>query len=213
VRPVVFVEFLLRLLEQGSVALSARPVLTDADRPAVTAMLSAAFRNHALDVAGPVVTFDPAAALAAAEFVGKACWYLVSRGELPDVVASILTLAPPADLASAHLSTDVVLRFLPAVHRRARALAPDDVLTGALAKVLREWPLTGALADVTDGPLTPPIFGGHPGLLLLYAERLASRPKPAWAVDGPARPYIELAFEERGLPVPAPIVQGVAVER
>ncbi len=207
-RLVVFVEFLLRLLEQGSATLTARPALTDADRPAATALLSAGFRNHALDVAGPAVAFDAAAALAAAEFVGKACWFLVSRGERQEVVGSILTLTLPVDLASAHLSADVMLRFLPAVHRRARALAPDDVLTGALAKVLREWPLTGALADVTDGPLTPPTFGGHPGLLLLYAERLANRPKPGWVVDGPARPYIELTFEERGLPVPAPIVQG-----
>ncbi len=90
-----------------------------------------------------------------------------------------MTLAPPSNPASAHLSADVVLRFLAAVHRRARALAPDDVLTGALAKVWSEWPLTGALADATDGPLTPPTFGVHPGLSLRYAEWLASRPKPA----------------------------------
>jgi len=209
----LFVEFLLRLLEQGSVALAARPVLTDADRPAATALLSSAFRNHALDVAGPAIPFDPAAALAAAAFVGKACWFLVSRGENSDEVARSLAYPAPADSAAAHLSADVVLRFVPAVYRRARVVAPDDILTDALAKVLRQWPLTGALSDVPEGPLTPPTFCGHPGLLLLYAERLAGRPKSEWASDGPAWPYIELVYAERGLGVPAPAGQGVAVER
>jgi hypothetical protein len=209
----LFVEFLVRLLEQGSVALAARPVLTDADRPAATSALSAAYRNHALDVAGSPIPFDQAAALAAAEFVGKACWFLVSRDEQPDDVGNSLVLASPADSAAAHLSADVTLRFVPAIHRRARALAPDDILTDAMAKVLRQWPLSGSLSDVPEGPLTPPAFAGHAGLLLLYAERLATRPKPAWVSEGAVWPYIELAFAERGQRVLMPASQGVAVER
>jgi hypothetical protein len=209
----LFVEFLVRLLEQGSVALASRPRMTDADRPAATSALSAAFRDHALDVAGPAIPFDPAAALAAAEFVGKACWFLVSRDEHPDDVGKSLIFAAPADSAAAHLSADVVLRFVPPLHRRARAMAPDDILTDSLAKVLREWPLSGALSDVAEGPLTPPTFAGHAGLLLLYAERLATRPRPRWVCEGAAWPYIELAFAERDLRVPTPASQGVAVER
>ncbi len=65
----MYLEFLLRWLEQGSATSAARPLLTDADGPAVTAMLSAAFRSHALDVGGPPIAFD-----AAADFAGKACW-------------------------------------------------------------------------------------------------------------------------------------------
>jgi hypothetical protein len=45
-------------------------------------------------------------------------------------------------------------------------------------------------------------LGGHPGLLLLYAERLAEHLRPEWVPDGPARPYVELVFTQRGLPVP-----------
>ncbi len=206
----MFVEFLLRLLEEGSVALAAPPTLAGRDRDAATAVLAAAFARHALDVAGPPLTFDAPAALAAAECVGRACWFLVSRGERPELVAAALTLPPPGESPEPHLSADVVLRFLPAVHRRARALAPDDVLTRSLEKLLREWPLSGALADVAEAPLAPPAFGGHPGLLLLYAERLAGHPRPAWVPDGPARPYIELVFAESGLRVPAPAGQGVA---
>jgi hypothetical protein len=206
----VFVEFLLRLLEEGSVALAAPPTLAGADRDAATAVLSAAFARHALDVAGPPLAFDAAAALSAAECVGRACWFLVSHGERPELVSTALALPPPGESPERHLSADVVLRFLPAVHRRARALAPDDVLTRSLEKLLRGWPLSGLLADVAEAPLTPPTFGGHAGLLLLYAERLGGHVRPAWVPDGPARPYIELVFAESGLRVPAPAGQGVA---
>lgn len=212
-RTAVFVEFLVRLLEQGSVVLAGRPILTDADRPAATAALASAFRQHALDVAGPPIAFDPATALSATEFIANSCWFLLSRGE-PDVeVRNALRFPAPADSASAHLSADVVLRFLPALYRRSRALAADDTLTESLARALREWPLAGALGDVLEAPLTAPKFGGHSGLLLLYAERLASRPKPEWVLGGSALPYIELTFSERAIPVPTPAGGGVTVER
>ena len=64
--------------------------------------------------------------------------------------------------------------------------------------LLRQWPLTGVLADVAEEPLTPPEFDGHPGLLLLYAERLARHEKPAWVPHGKAFEYVELVFRELG---------------
>src|SRR5438093_406611 len=65
----------------------------------------------------------------------------------------------------------------------------------------RRWPLSGVLADIDEPPLLPVDLGGHPGLLLLYAERLARQRRPAWVADGPAREYIELVFGERNLPL------------
>jgi hypothetical protein len=92
----------------------------------------------------------------------------------------------------------VTLRFLPQVHRRARAVAPDDRLAALLAGVLRQWPLSGVLSDVEEGPAAPPDFGGHPGLLLLYAERLARNEKPAWLPAGPGLEYLELVLADLG---------------
>jgi hypothetical protein len=189
------------------VVLSGPPALTDVDRPAATARLAAAFADHALDVAGPPVEFDAPTALAAADLTGKACWFLVTRRESPDAVGRSLSLPAGGDTPARHLSADVVLRFLPAVHRRAKAVAPDDVLTKSLEDVLRRWPLSGALASIDGAPLTAPTFGGHPGLLLLYAERLASNARTNWVADGSVRPYIELVFAERGLRVPGQAVQ------
>jgi hypothetical protein len=200
-----FREFLSDLLAEGVVRLSSRPVLEPGDRARAAERLAPAFAAYRLDVAGPPVPFDAEAALGAAERLGLACWFLVRRAEPPEELAKCLTLPQPPRSAAEHLSADLVLRFLPQVYRRARALAPDDVLTGWLARLLRQWPLTGVLSEVEEGPETAVEFGGHPGLLLLYAERLAGNLRPAWVPREPSLGYVELVFGERGLPVPAPL--------
>jgi hypothetical protein len=163
-------------------------------------LLRGAFADYRLDVAGPLIPFDPAAAVAAVEFVGWACWFLLHRQEPPAEVESCLPRLAPPTMPGQHFSADLTFRFLPQVHRRSRALNADDPLTRRLEQLLRQWPLSGVLADVLDPPEAPVELGGHPGLLLLYAERLADNLRPAWVPAGPALEYVELVFEERGLP-------------
>jgi hypothetical protein len=185
------VDFLKQLLNAGEVVFREPPVPDKEELPAVTELLRRAHAQEVLEIAGPPLEFRPRPALAAAELVRQACWFLVHRGEPPEEVERRLNLEPPTAPGD-HLSADVVLRYLPQVYRRARALAPDDALTVRLAEVLRQWPLSGVLADVPDGPLTPLDFGDHPGLLLLYAERLARHEKPEWLPPGKGLEYLEL---------------------
>jgi hypothetical protein len=53
------------------------------------------------------------------------------------------------------------------------------------------------LSDLPEGPETPPDLGGHPGLMLLYAERLAQHEKAGWRPDARGMEYVELVL--RGL--------------
>lgn len=200
-----FSEFLKGLLRDGAAVLHGRPEAAPPDAAAV-ALLAGAYADHGLDLAGPAPPFDASAAAAAAACVWSACWFLLHHGEEADAVERALAL-PPAPTPGAALSADLTLRFLPQVHRRALALAPADPLTGALARLLREHPLSGVLSDVTEPPLAPVDFGGHARLLLLYAERLAANPKPAWVPveGGVGRPWVELAFAERGVTLPAAV--------
>jgi hypothetical protein len=206
----LFADFLRRLLDDGAVVLSTRPVLRDRDRSRVSVILANAFADRVLDVAGPLIAFDPAVALRATECLGAACWFLVSHGESPEIVEQSVQLPEPDDTPGCHLSADVVLRYLPTVYRRARALASHDVLTRASETILRHWPLSGVLADIIPGPQTPLTFGGHPGLALLYAERLAERFRPAWIPTGPGRAYVELVFSERSLRLPSVTAEGLS---
>jgi hypothetical protein len=158
------------------------------------------------------VPFDAPAALAAAEGVWLACWFLLQRREPAEEVEKALVLPPAPATAAEHLSADLALRFLPPLVRRARSLDADDVLTIWLTRVLRQAPLSGVRSDLEEGPLAPVVLGGHPGLLLLYAQRLADHVRPAWVpAEGPARPYVEMVFAERGLPLPPPEACGADV--
>ncbi len=197
-------DFVDRLLTDGSAVLRCRPTAASKDRRQAVERLAAAYADHRLDVAGPALPFDAPAALAAAEGVWQACWFLLQRREPAEEVEKALTLPPPPETAAQHLSADLVLRFAPPLLRRARGLDAGDVLTAWLTRVLRQAPLSGVLSDVEEGPLGPVDLGGHAGLLLLYAERLADNVRPAWVpAEGLARPYIELVFAERALPLPA----------
>lgn len=208
-----FVEFLRTVLTDGRVVLRQRPRIEAAERAEARVLLADAYDDYRLDVAGPPLPFDAATALGMAERLWLACWFLLRRDEPPEAVERALAPPPPPASAAQHLSADLVLRFLPQVHRRARALAPTDGLTRRLTELLRDWPLSGVLSDVEEGPRTAPLFDGHPGLLLLYAERLAGRPRPAWVPAGAALPYVALAFAERNLPAPAPLPAGAPAEQ
>ena len=198
-----FVAFLRGLLNEGAAVLRERPHGVGDERPEAETLLAEAFADHRLDIAGPLLAFDAGTALAAAEQLWFACWFLLHRGEPPAEVEKCLRPCTPPVTASQHLSADLVLRFAPRVYRRARRADAADMLTKWLEQLLRRHPLTGVLSDIEEGPLAPVHLEDHPGLLLLYAERLAENPRPAWAVQGPVSSYIEMVFGERGLPLPA----------
>ena len=198
-----FHEFLAQLFDEGKIVFRAAP----RDRPSASAVavLAAAFEACRLAVAGPRIAFDLEIALAATELVRQASWALVNRDErMTDLVKRLKMPVSPLT-ASQHLSADLTMRYLPQVLRRARGLDPSDPLVAQLSNTLRTWPLSGVLSDVAEGPLVPLEFGGHPGLMLLYAERLIGNDRAFWrpVQRGPSWDYYELVLEEHGQPIRA----------
>ena len=175
-----FQEFLTQLLDQGKIVFRSARVPWDQPTERDLALLAEAFEAHALSVAGPRIALDPVTACEAAELVRQSSWALVNRDErLGDLKRRIRMSGPPRT-PSQHLSADLLLRYVPQILKRVRAMDPTDPLSGLLGHVLRFWPLSGVLSDLDEGPLVPLAFGEHPGLLLLYAERLAAHDRPAW---------------------------------
>jgi hypothetical protein len=198
-----FVGFLAGLFQQGRISFPGRPVpLNTAAVMAaseVRGLLEGAFATYQLDIAGTPVALDAALACAAAEVVRQASWALVSHQDRLDDLEERLRLPHGPASPSQHLSADLMLRYLPQVHRRARALDPADLLVGLLERVLRQWPLSGVLAGLDEEPTASLDFGGHEGLLLLYAERLAlaesRRAMPAWRpATGRPLEYLKLVM-------------------
>jgi hypothetical protein len=187
-------KFLREVLQAGRLVL--REPLPSQTDPDALPLLADAYRRHALEVAGPPIAFDGRTALAAARVLYQAGWYLLNSNE--PVKAAHLRMPAEPRTAAQHLSADLLLRYLPAVHRRARALRPNDELAAALANLLRRWPLSGVLADIADEPLTPTDFDGHAGLCMLYAERFVRHEKAAWFPTGRASEAVELVWHDLG---------------
>jgi hypothetical protein len=190
-------EFLVAVFREGRAVLRGRFQLMEPDTEAVK-VLQEVYRSYRLQIAGPPIAFDPRAALTAARLLYHASWFLLSRDEPESELERLLTPAILPGNAAEHLSADLSLRFLPQIHRRARAHSPADRLTTLLADILRRWPLSGVLSDLDDGPLNRAAFDEHPGLLLLYAERLARHEKPAWVPQGLGLDYLDLVYHELG---------------
>ena len=193
-----FKEFLSGLLREGRIVFRRAPDRGPGASEGAVGLLARAYEDDRRNVAGPAIPFDAAVACEAGELVWVACWALVNRGDRVEELAPRLTMRRTPSRASDHASTDLLFRYLPQVHRRARAINPSDPLVALLGNVLRQWPLSGVLSDLDDGPETPTDLAGHPGLMLLYAERFAGRPRPAWLPAGPAREVVELVLQETG---------------
>lgn len=192
-------EFLARLFKTGEIVFDRRPAPISAERAHDLRFLEDEFARYALSVPGTPVRFDATAALAASEMLRQAAWFLVSRDEPDEEVARLVEMRLAPENPAQHLSADMLLRFAPQLLKRARAIAPGDVLAQKLESNLRRWPLSGVLAEISEPPVTPPDFG-HEGLALLYAERLAEHDKPNWAPQGAALELLQRVKEERGAP-------------
>jgi hypothetical protein len=202
--------FLHDVLFEGRISLHAPADEDDADARTV---LRQAHRAAALALAGPALTFDEETALAAGRVLMHAAWYFLNP-HLP-IASPDTTLRMPSapTTPEQHLAADLLLRFAPALYRRARAMMQEDVLAGELERLLRQWPLSGVLADIVEPPLTAVDLGGHPGLSFLYAERLAEHERPGWFPSGRGMQYVELDWQQHGKQVAVlPALQDVAQE-
>src|SRR5262245_5131443 len=113
-------EFLQALLREGRVLLRARPP-EPAGRPAdALGVLQQAHADCRLALAGPPLDFDPDTALAAAELVRHACWFLANHDQPEEVLQKALVMPHPPRTPAEHLSADLLLHFVPQIHRRAR---------------------------------------------------------------------------------------------
>jgi hypothetical protein len=188
--------FLHDVLFEGRIHLHAAPA--DVDDPVALAVLRRAYDAHSLSVAGPMLPLDEKTALAAGRLLEWAAWYYLNPNLPVDTPEKKLCTPTLPSKPEQHLSADLVLRFLPTLHRRAQALMQNDALPLTLEKTLREWPLSGVMADIVDAPMTPVDFGDHAGLNFLYAERLAKHERVGWFPLGRGMQYVELVWSQLG---------------
>ncbi len=190
----LFEEFLSELLYEGRLVV--RPdAISETPGQSVENLLHAAFERYRLDIAGPGVTLDVTVALAASRTLWEAARALVDHSEPVESMVPKLVMPHPPRTASEHLSADLLFRFLAQVYGRACAANPGDPLVTSIAAILQQWPLSGVLADLEQGPGIPIDFSRHYGLSLLYAERWIRHKNEAWRPAGPEAEFIEWVLD------------------
>ena len=185
-------QWLQTLFDEGEVVFHGPPEAASGRRSDAVDVVAAAFAIRRLEISGPLLDFDEDVALAAAKYTQMVCWYLVHRDADAAEVARHVARPGLPRTASEHLSADVTLRYVAQLHRRARAIAPEDVLTKSLVDVLRAWPLSGVLSEVDEAPSSGLDFGGHDGLQMLYAERFVGHAPDSWRPQGRTGEYVDL---------------------
>jgi len=163
-------------------------------------VLKAALAIEASHLPGPPLTASLEVLIPAVHVVYRFARRFLHPELTPVQTDQTLYMTHPPRSAAEHFSGDIVFRFLPALYQRALSRAADDELVKSLKQLLRVWPLSGVLADISEPPLTPLDFGGHAGVSFLFAERLAERERSAWFPTGPEGDYAEMVWHALGKP-------------
>ena len=193
------IDYYRQLFDTGVASFVTRPSPASQPDTATARLLLERYLQHRAEVAGPLIDHDPALAWQAAQFATMACWFLVSRSELPGEMTRMMGKLPAPETPAGHLSIDLSLRFAVTVFKRSTALNPEDPLTVLLGETLRACPLTGVLADALPAPTGDLSFGAHAGLQMLYAERLTGKFKAEWLPpEGPTREMARLVWQQAG---------------
>lgn len=172
-------EFIEEIWTAGTCTVRPTPMPAEQENElAALALLQRAYADDAVHQPAPVPAFEAEAALWAARYLYRAVQLTVVR-ELDDTAVRVwLRQFPGPATPEAHYSVDLLLRHLPDLLRLCQGLAPADALVQHLQATLQYWPLSAVGAKLSELPDPAPILA-HPGLRLLYADRLlAARDLP-----------------------------------
>lgn len=147
---------------------------TDDERRALGQFLGEEYQRECIEYPFEVPEFNEAAAVWAAELVYISAQLLLNRektideiGEFPDVYNAEIS-------ASAHLSADLCLRFLPEIIKKLEQIDKDDELIPKLKKYLEPWSYS-AIGCLRDDDVVGKTIFSTPCVRALYMQRLLER--------------------------------------
>jgi hypothetical protein len=127
-----------------------------------------------LELPGPALGHDAAAAVWGACRLYSGCRFLTFRKDGPEAVTKAFAGPTPTATPEAIFAVDLALRHLPELWRLADELPDDDVLIVELRRLASTCPLSSiGVPNVADVDLAP-IFA-HAGLRRLYIDRVLQR--------------------------------------
>jgi len=188
-------QFLDALLQEGRLLVGQESAWEPS--AADVAALKAALLVQSVQLAGPPLAGCLDTTRAALQVLYRLAWRFLNSEPTPVGDDHFLRMPAAPRTPAQHLGADLAFRFLPGLLQRALHRNAMDELAEVMKRLLRQWPLSGVLADLVEPPDVDIDFG-HIGLGFLYAERLAARDRPGWQPKGESLACAELVWHALG---------------
>lgn len=195
--------FVQLLMFEGRLCVGAAPAWELSDEGLDSLKLALAIQS--LHLPGPRLEGSLDVAIQAVHVVYRFAWRFLKPQPTPVANDPTLCMERGPATAAEHVAGDLAFCFLPGLLQRIVGRNPQDELAAPLKHLLRQWPLSGVLADISEAPLVPIEFG-HPGVGYRYAERLAKRERRGWVPTGADYERAEVVYDVLGRPMIEPLL-------
>lgn len=170
-----FIEMIRYLRHQEAVMLFGKYAIINEDEfEQVAQFLESEYHQECYEYPGNAPEFDKGAAIWAAELVHVAAQLLLNRQQTMDEIDESLQAYSGELNASAHLSADLSLRFLPRIIDKLQLIDPEDELVSKLDGILSQWPYS-AIGRIKEAQVDLDLIITDQNLLSLYADRVLEK--------------------------------------
>ena len=142
------------------------------DENSVAAFLEAEFKNEALDFPIGAPAFDRSAAMWSARNVYLCAQLIMYREHAPKDLELLLTAYSGELNASAIVSADLCLRFLPPMIQQLKVIDDEDPLITVIENQLYQWHYSGVACKLDHLRIDFDRIISDPFLLALYTNRI-----------------------------------------
>ncbi len=138
----------------------------------VKSFLESEFQNESLDYPHSTPPFDAEAAFWGAVTVYRAAQLILDCNNRADDLPELLKAFSGDVTASAHVSADLCLRFLPDIISRAQSIDADDPIIALLEAQLTIWHYAGIAHKLAVDSLDFNVISSDACLLQMYCNRV-----------------------------------------
>ncbi|MGV3539951.1 MAG: hypothetical protein ACO1OQ_09080 [Rufibacter sp.] len=160
----------------------------------VAELLELEHERESLNYPFTAPAFDAAAAIWAAKTVYFASQLLLYREQSAQELSALLPVLPQQPNASAILSADLCLRFLPPLLQQAQLINSEDALVPILEQHLEQWHYSAVGHDLTIENLNFEAILDNNCLLQLYTDRVIERKSLKLAEQSPIKEQIKASL-------------------
>lgn len=186
-----FLDMIKHLRQQEAVLLYARVLTTDnSESNLVIDFLRTEYQREALSYPFNAPEFDADAALWSAKLIYHAAQLMLYREQEASNATALLDDYKGKMNASAILSSDLCLRFLPDLLIHFKLINQEDELIPLLETILTRWHYSGVNYDLNIEQLDFNPILSHPSLQQLYVDRVITYKKLYLAHTPQLKPFV-----------------------